>query len=72
TRFSVLKSQQAHEEANVVYTHTLVMAAAASVVFVLAGLTVPGPLAALLGAEGTVHTMTTTYLRVLLIFAPAF
>lgn len=72
TRFSVLKSQQAHDEANVVYTHTLAMAAAAAVVFVLAGLTVPGPLAALLGAEGTVHTMTTTYLRVLLLFAPAF
>ncbi len=72
TRFSVLKSQNAAQEAKVVYTHTLGMAAAAAVVFVLAGLTVPGPLAALLGATGTVHTMTTTYLRVLLIFAPAF
>lgn len=49
TRFSVLKSQQAHREANVVYTHTLGMTALAAVVFMLVGLLAAGPLAALLG-----------------------
>lgn len=72
TRFSVLKSQQAHREANVVYTHTLGMAALAAVVFMLIGLLAAGPVAALLGAEGEVHAMTATYLRVLLLFSPAF
>ena len=72
TRFAVLKSQHAHGEADAVYTHTLGMAALAAAVFLPLGLLGAGPLAAALGAQGQVHAMTQTYLRVLLAFSPVF
>ena len=72
TKFAILKSQGAHRRANTVYTHTLVIAAAAAVVFMAAGLFGAPVLAALLGAKGEIAGMTATYLRVLLLFSPAF
>lgn len=72
TKFAILKSQGAHRRANTVYTHTLVIAAAAAVVFMAAGLFGAPALAALLGAKGEIAGMTATYLRVLLLFSPAF
>lgn len=72
TKFSILKSQGAHRRADSVFTHTLGMAAAAAAVFALAGALGAPQLAALLGADGETAAMTGTYLRVLLLFAPAF
>ncbi|HJC53997.1 MAG TPA: MATE family efflux transporter [Candidatus Gemmiger stercoravium] len=72
TKFSILKSQGAHRRADSVFTHTLGMAAAAAAVFALVGALGAPQLAALLGADGETAAMTGTYLRVLLLFAPAF
>ena len=72
TKFSILKSQGAHRRADSVFTHTLGMAAAAAAVFALIGALGAPQLAALLGADGETAAMTGTYLRVLLLFAPAF
>ena len=72
TKFSILKSQGAHRRADSVFTHTLGMAAAAAAVFALAGALGAPQLAALLGADGETAAMTGTYLRVLLLFSPAF
>ena len=72
TKFSILKSQGAHRRADSVFTHTLGMAAAAAAVFALVGVLGAPQLAALLGADGETAAMTGTYLRVLLLFAPAF
>ena len=72
TKFSILKSQGAHRRADSVFTHTLGMAAAAAAAFALAGALGAPQLAALLGADGETAAMTGTYLRVLLLFAPAF
>lgn len=72
TKFSILKSQGAHRRADSVFTHTLGMAAAAAAAFALIGALGAPQLAALLGADGETAAMTGTYLRVLLLFAPAF
>ena len=72
TKFAILKSQGAHRRADSVFTHTLGMAAAAAAVFALIGALGAPQLAALLGADGETAAMTGTYLRVLLLFAPAF
>ena len=72
TKFAILKSQGAHRRADSVFTHTLGMAAAAATVFALTGALGAPQLAALLGADGETAAMTGTYLRVLLLFAPAF
>ena len=72
TRFSVCKSQGKSDEVNRIYTNTSYLAVAFSLVFTLLGLGFSGQLAILLGADASVLEMTNTYLRWLLIFAPAF
>lgn len=72
TRFSVCKSQEKTEEVNRIYTNTIYLAAAFSAAFALVGITFSKQLALFLGADTSVLEMTNTYLRWLLIFAPAF
>ncbi|MDO4298254.1 MAG: MATE family efflux transporter [Lachnospiraceae bacterium] len=72
TRFSICKSQKREKEVNRIYTNTIYIALIFSVVFMLPGILLPERLALLLGADGDVLAMTTTYLRWLLLFAPAF
>lgn len=72
TRFSVLKGGRQREMADCVYTHGVYLGVIASAGFVLAGLLLSGVLSAALGADGYTYTMTNTYLRWLLLFAPAF
>lgn len=72
TRFSVCKSQKKADEVNRIYTNTIYLAAAFSAIFALLGVAFSEQLAILLGADTSVLEMTDTYLRWLLIFAPAF
>lgn len=72
TRFSVMSSRKDKKSVNEIYTNTIYLAILFSIVFVLAGAFLPGTLAALLGANDRVIGMTVTYLRWLLLFAPAF
>ena len=72
TRFSILKSQNAGREADRMYTVTLYLSLLFSVFFVVTGLFFSGSLARLLGADQAVFSMTDTYLKVLLLFSPAF
>ena len=72
TRFSVLKGMKHEEETDVVYSNTIVFTAALSLIFVLLGLFGAEKLAMLLGADEVTLEMTTTYLRWILIFSPAF
>lgn len=72
TRYSILKSRGDNEKANQVFTTAACMAACAAAVFVLAGGFFSGALAKMLGADRTVFDMTNTYLKVMLLFAPAF
>lgn len=72
TRFSVCKSQEKVKEVNRVYTNTIYLALIFSVMFVLPGFFFSSQMAMLLGADADVLEMTTTYLRWLLRFAPAF
>lgn len=72
TRFSVCKSQGKHEEVNRIYTNTIYLAILFSGTFFLLGLFFSGWLATLLGADVSVLEMTDTYLKWLLLFAPAF
>lgn len=72
TRFSICKSQGKQAEANRIYTNAVILVILFSAVFGLLGLTASNRLASLLGADGIVLEMTATYLRWLLLFAPAF
>lgn len=72
TRYSILKSRGDDENADRVFTSAIYMAACAAMVFVLFGVFLSGTAAKLLGADSTVFDMTNTYLKVMLLFAPAF
>lgn len=72
TKFSVCKSQDRREEVNWIYTNTIYLALAFSIVFAVFGLAFSNQLAILLGADKCVSEMTNTYLKWLLFFAPAF
>ena len=71
-QYTVLSSQGERERARSAFSWSMAAGLLLSALFALAGLFASGPLARLLGAEGTVLAMTQTYLRVLLLFAPAF
>lgn len=72
TKFSIYKSQNQKKEINRLYTSTICLAILSSAIFVLIGLFFSNQLACILGADANVLEMTDTYLRWLLIFAPAF
>lgn len=72
TKYAIQKSQGDHAGADRTFTHACCLAGALAVLFVLAGIFFPGAIVALFGGEGAVYTMSRTYLRVLLLFAPAF
>lgn len=72
TRYSILKSRGKTDNANHIFTNTVYLAAFFSIIFVTLGLFLSSELSILLGADDTVFEMTDTYLRVMLLFAPAF
>ena len=72
TRFSVCKSQGKCGEVNRIYTNTVYLALLFSAAFALTGLFFSNQLAIILGADTSILEMTDTYLRWLLLFAPAF
>lgn len=72
TKFSIYRCQNQKEEVNQLYTNTIYLTIIFSAVFVLIGLFFSNRLAYILGADANILEMTDTYLRWLLIFAPAF
>lgn len=72
TKFSVYRSQNRKKEVNQIYTNTIYLAVLFSALFALFGFFFSNQLAFILGADSNILQMTTTYLRWLLLFAPAF
>lgn len=71
-RYVIFKNRGGASDGNAVFTHTVLLALCFSAFFVLTGLFLSGPIAVLLGGSGQVLSMSRIYLRVLLLFAPAF
>lgn len=72
TRFSVLKSRGDHRGADAVFTNVCMLGVLFSAMFVVIGALFSRQLAQVLGAEGEVLQMADVYLRVMLLFGPAF
>ncbi len=73
TRYSIAKGQKEEKSVtNQIYSHTVRLAVLISFVFVLLGLFQSKQLTELLLADLEVFQMTNTYLKVILLFAPAF
>ena len=72
TGYSILKSRGENKRADFVFTNAVFSALLFSILFVLSGIFLSGTIAKMLGADSSVFSMTNTYLRVMMMFAPAF
>lgn len=71
-RFAMFRGSGEKAAANRIFTNTVMISMGTAVLFMTAGLLMPEKLALLLGANEQVLELTSTYLRVLLLFSPAF
>lgn len=72
TKFTVFKAQGNNNQCSTVFANTIYSAAAFSVLFMAAGLLFSRNITVLLGADDNIFQMTDTYLKIILIFSPAF
>lgn len=72
TKYAIHKSRKEHERGNFVFTNTVYLGVLFSVIFMLTGIFLSERLSVLLGAGETVFEMTNTYMKILLLFSPAF
>lgn len=72
TRYSIFQGQNASEHSNNIFTGTIYLAVILAILFMLTGCFFTDSLTLLLGADAAVYTMTRTYLKVILLFSPAF
>lgn len=72
TKFSIFHGQGRDKEGNLFFTYSLILGALFSIIYVLSGLFLSNELTTMLGADSTVFDMTDTYLKIMLLFSPAF
>ena len=72
TKYSVFRGQGAKQYANEIFTHTLYLALVFSILFMISGIFAVNTLTRILGADEQVYDMTRIYLKVILLFSPAF
>lgn len=71
-RFAMMKGRGAATEADRIFSNTAKLSLGVGLCFSMIGLFLAEPLAVLLGADQQVLELTVTYLRVLMLFSPAF
>ncbi|MCH1983368.1 MATE family efflux transporter [Ruminococcus sp. OA3] len=72
TKYSIFKGQKAFRNSNLIFTNTGYLAAVFAAVFMVIGIFFSKNVTLLLGADTEVFAMTNTYLKIILLFAPAF
>lgn len=72
TKYSIFKSQGKGKNSNYAFTNTVCVTLLFALLFFFMGLFLSKPITAALGADETIFSMTSIYLKVILLFAPAF
>jgi len=72
TKYTILKAQNKHKEANAIFTHTFGSGLGVGIVLAVIGMFFTIPIAKLLGADESTLPMTVTYLTTILCFSPCF
>ena len=72
TRYSVEKSRGNEEKASEAFSFTVISAILFSFLFLLTGIFLSEPITSLLGADSEIFGMTSVYIKILLLFSPAF
>lgn len=72
TRYSIFKSQKKDDRANYVFSMSMIIGVVFGIIFLTIGVVASKPLATILGANFETLTLTYTYLKTILMFAPFF
>ncbi len=72
TIYAIYKSRGEKEKANGIFTYTAIITVLISLVFMLTGILFSDDITRLLGASQAVYSMTNIYIKVVLLFSPAF
>lgn len=72
TKFTVFKAQGKNNKCNTVFMNTIYLAVVFSAVFIITGLLFSQNITGVLGADTNIFNMTNKYLKVILLFSPAF
>lgn len=72
TRFAICRAQGEREKGNQVFTASAAAGITVGIVLLMIGMTGSDAVAKMLGAEGNIQTMTGSYLKTILEFAPFF
>ncbi len=72
TRYSISKSSHRKNSSSIIFTQALKFTIILSLILLTIGLFFSSNIATLLGSSDTTHSMTATYLKTILVFAPIF
>lgn len=71
-KYTIFKSQQKNQQANAIFTHSLIFGIIIGVIFLIVGVFFSVPISKLLGADSSILQMTNSYLLTILLFSPFF
>ena len=72
TKYAILKAQNKNNEANIIFTNSLIYILIISVLFIAVSIFFTSHIAYILGARDNIHTMTNIYIKMILLFSPMF
>jgi len=72
TKYSIFRGKKETGQGNRCFFHVIITALILSLIFILTGIFLSGKITLALGADSEVFEMTKTYLRIILLFSPAF
>lgn len=71
-KYAICKSRNSEKRANRIFTSALLLALITGIIFFIIGILFSEKLVIYLGADNNIFDITNTYLKVMLLFAPAF
>lgn len=72
TKYSILKAQNKNDEANIVFSNSIIYILMISVLFIFMSLFFSSNIAYIFGARDNIHSMTSIYVKMILLFSPMF
>ncbi|WP_157159304.1 MATE family efflux transporter [Brachyspira pilosicoli] len=72
TKYAILKAQNKNNEANIIFTNSLIYILIISVLFITLSIFFTSSIAYIFGARGNIHSMTNIYIKMILLFSPMF
>ena len=72
TKYAILKAQNKNNEANIIFTNSLIYILIISILFIVISILFTSHIAYILGAKDNIHTMTNIYIKMILLFSPMF